>query len=91
MSTKTEPTIFENNGHKLVWGDALQVLDGAVADTSVDLIFADPPYNIGKNFNGRRDKWPSDEAYLEWSYQWIEVCLRKLKPAGSFYRSEEHV
>ncbi len=85
MSTKTEPAIFESNGHKLVWGDALQALDGAVADASVDLIFADPPYNIGKNFNGRRDKWPSDEAYLEWSYQWIEMCLRKLKPNGSFY------
>jgi len=56
MSTKTEPTIFENNDHKLVWGDALHVLDGAVADASVDLIFAAPPYNIGKNFNGRRDK-----------------------------------
>jgi len=34
MSTKTDPTIFESNGHKLVWGDALQVLDGAVADAS---------------------------------------------------------
>jgi len=31
-----------------------------VLDASVDLIFADPPYNIGKNFNGRRDKWPSE-------------------------------
>jgi site-specific DNA-methyltransferase (adenine-specific) len=65
-------------------------LDGAVADASVDLIFADPPYNIGKNFNGRRDKWPSDEAYLAWSYQWIEVCLRKLKPNGSFYSCVRH-
>ena len=56
-----------------------------MADASVDLIFADPPYNIGKNFNGRRDKWPSDEAYLEWSYKWLEVSLRKLKPNGSLY------
>ena len=85
MSTTSEPTVFEHNGQKLVWGDALQTLDGAVADASVDLIFADPPYNIGKHFHGRRDRWPSEEAYLEWSYQWIEVCLRKLKPNGSFY------
>ena len=51
----------------------------------MDLIFADPPYNIGKNFNGRLDRWPSEEAYLEWSYHWIDLCLRKLKPNGSFY------
>ena len=82
MSTKTDSTILETSGCKLVRGDALHVLDGAVADASVDLIFADPPYNIGKNFNGRRDKWPSDEAYLEWSYKWLEVSLRKLKPNG---------
>lgn len=85
MNPDTAPTIFENNGHKLVWGDTLQVLDKAVVDSSVDLIFADPPYNIGKNFNGRMDKWPSDEAYLEWSYQWIDLCLKKLKPDGSLY------
>jgi len=52
MSTSPGSTVFENNSHKLVWGDALQVLDEAVADRSVSLIFADPPYNIGKNFNG---------------------------------------
>ena len=31
MSAKTESIVFETNDHKLVWGDALQVLDGAVA------------------------------------------------------------
>lgn len=85
MSTKPESTIFENDSHKLVWGDTLQVLDREVADGSVDLIFADPPYNIGKNFNGRRDRWPTEEAYLEWCYRWMDLCLRKLAPNGSFY------
>jgi site-specific DNA-methyltransferase (adenine-specific) len=60
-------------------------LEDAIDDSTVDLIFADPPYNIGKNFNGRMDKWPSEDAYLQWSYQWIELCLRKLKTNGSFY------
>jgi site-specific DNA-methyltransferase (adenine-specific) len=85
MSLKSLKTVFEKNGHKLVLGDALQVLDEVATDSSVDLIFADPPYNIGKNFNGRRDKWASEEAYLEWSYRWIDVCLRKLKANGSLY------
>lgn len=82
---KNSPTIFKNTEHQIILGDALEVLKENVADSSVDLIFADPPYNIGKSFNGRMDKWPSDEAYLEWSYKWIELCLQKLKPDGSFY------
>ncbi len=49
------------------------------------MIFADPPYNIGKDFNGNKDKWPSDESYLEWCYQWLDLCLKKLKSTGSFY------
>jgi len=49
------------------------------------LIFADPPYNIGKNFNGTKDKWESDKDYLEWSYQWLDLCIKKLKSNGSFY------
>ena len=66
-------------------GDTLKALSSKIPDNSVDLIFADPPYNIGKNFNGRQDKWISEEAYLEWCYKWIDLCLRKLKDKGSFY------
>ena len=75
---------FAKNGSKIIWGDALDALF-SIPDNSVDLIFADPPYNIGKNFNGRLDRWPSDEAYLNWCYQWLGLCIAKLKPTGSFY------
>lgn len=78
-------TIFEKNGHAIIWGDAIEALTTEVPDGSVDLVFADPPYNIGKNFNGRKDRWPSDEAYLSWCYQWLELCISKLKPTGSLY------
>lgn len=44
-----------------------------------------PPYNIGKDFEGRKDKWPTDEAYLAWCFQWLDMCLAKLKPTGSLY------
>ena len=77
--------IFEKNGHAIIWGDAIEALKTEIPDCSVDLIFADPPYNIGKNFNGRKDRWPSDEAYLTWCYQWLELCIKKLKPTGSLY------
>ena len=48
--------IFKKNGHKIIWGDALEVVSKEIQDNSIDLIFADPPYNIGKDFNGRKDK-----------------------------------
>ena len=77
--------VFEKKGHTVILGDTLEVLTEKIPDGSVDLIFADPPYNIGKSFNGRKDRWPSDEAYLAWCYKWLALCIDKLKPYGSFY------
>lgn len=65
-------------------GSCLDVLP-TIADGTVDLIFADPPYNIGKSFGQFRDRWPSDQAYAEWCYSWLTLCLRKLKDTGSLY------
>lgn len=76
--------ILGNKEHKIIMGDVAVALD-TVENGSVDLIFADPPYNIGKNFNGYKDKWSKDEDYLNWSYKWLALCIKKLKPNGSFY------
>ncbi|MFZ5820295.1 MAG: adenine-specific DNA-methyltransferase [Chloroflexota bacterium] len=77
--------IFEHENHKIIFGNALEALHSLIPDQSIDLIFADPPYNIGKDFNGRKDKWESEEVYLEWCYQWLDLCVQKLKSNGSFY------
>jgi len=58
--------VFGADDTKLFWGDAMQVLEEQIPDGSVDLVFADPPYNIGKRFGEFHDRWPSDEAYAEW-------------------------
>lgn len=76
--------ILGNKQHKIIYGDALEALL-TIQDESVDLIFADPPYNIGKDFNGYKDKWATEEDYLNWCYRWLELCVQKLKPNGSFY------
>lgn len=76
--------IFEKNGHKLVNADVFLGLD-LVQNDSIDLIFVDPPYNIGKNFNTTVDKWETDNDYLDWSYKWIDICIDKLKSNGSLY------
>ena len=77
--------IFGTNCHKILLGDALQALKTEIPDNSVDLIFADPPYNIGKNFNGQIEKWETEESYLEWCYEWLDICIQKLKSNGSLY------
>jgi site-specific DNA-methyltransferase (adenine-specific) len=76
---------FEAQDHAIIWGDAIEALTAKIPDASVDLIFADPPYNIGKCFNGRKDRWNSDAEYLDWCFQWLDLCIRKLKDTGSFY------
>ena len=63
----------------------LEVLGSEIQDNSIDLIFADPPYNIGKDFNGFKDKWEFEKDYLEWSYTWLNLCFNKLKHNGSLY------
>jgi site-specific DNA-methyltransferase (adenine-specific) len=53
-----------------------------VEERSVDLIFADPPYNLNK---AEWDNFESQEQYIKWSLQWIEQAARILKPTGSMY------
>jgi adenine-specific DNA-methyltransferase len=65
-------------------GDCLVAMHD-IPDNSVDLIFADPPYNIGKLFGKFKDTWPSDMDYAKWCYNWLEICIKKLKPTGSIY------
>lgn len=77
--------VFEFDEQKIYLGDAIEVLSNEIYDGSIDLIFADPPYNIGKNFNGTKDRWCSDEDYLRWCYQWLDLCIKKLKINGSLY------
>lgn len=76
---------YKKDGHIIYNGDAIEVLESNIENNSIDLIFVDPPYNIGKDFNGRKDKWKLENDYLEWCYKWIDLCLLKLKDDGSFY------
>lgn len=56
-----------------------------IKDKTVDLIFADAPYNIGKDFGNDSDKWKDYKEYLKWCYSWIDECFRVLKDNGTFY------
>lgn len=77
------------SGAAAEWLDRIQccdALDGmaALPDASIDLIVADPPYNLGKDYGNDSDRRASD-AYLEWTERWIDIALPKLKSTGSLY------
>jgi len=68
---------------KIVQGDAIEVLAGW-PEGCVDLVFADPPFNIGYTYDHYRDDRPPQE-YLAWTEKWIDAALRVLKPTGTFW------
>jgi len=72
---------YEHPHGKLYQGDSIDWLK-SIESESVDLIFADPPYNIKK---AEWDNFESQEAYIEWSLKWIEQVSRVLKPDGTMY------
>lgn len=57
---------------------------GRIADASVDLVIADPPYGLGKDYGNDSDHL-SGAAYVEFSRRWVDAVLPKLKPDGCLY------
>ena len=64
--------------------DVFEVLP-KLPDQSVDLLFADPPYNLTKSFNDRKFKKISIDKYSEWLDSWLGLVSRILKPTASIY------
>ena len=64
-------------------GDALELFKG-IADQSVDLIIADPPYNLGKDYGNNNDAKDFDE-YLTFSRAWLGEAARVLTNTGTIY------
>lgn len=73
-----------NDNNIVVNGNSLTVLK-TIKKKSIDLIFADPPYNIGKDFGNNKDNWSSISEYISWCKEWIDLCFSVLKDDGTFY------
>jgi site-specific DNA-methyltransferase (adenine-specific) len=69
--------------NKIICGDCIEIL-GETSEPFADLIFADPPFNIGYKYDKYYDKVES-KNYIAWTKEWMTVCKKVLKPAGSFY------
>ena len=69
--------------HRIVEGDCIAGMQ-SLSDGAVDLVFADPPFNIGYDYDQYRDEL-DDYAYLGWTRAWGREVVRILKPTGAFW------
>lgn len=64
--------------------DCLEFLEG-LKPNSVDMVFADPPFNLGKLYSSQINDSLKEEQYVAWCKQWIAAVHLCLKPGGSFF------
>jgi site-specific DNA-methyltransferase (adenine-specific) len=81
------PSLYNAGGmpetNQIIRGDSIAILNDGPKEW-VDLVFADPPFNIGYLYHGYDDKKDVDE-YVDWSERWMRAVYRALKPTGAFY------
>ena len=67
-------------------GDCRELLPRipAVVSKSIDLVFADPPFNWNRAYDKWDDQMPEDD-YLKFTYDWIDLCVDALRPTGSIW------
>ena len=75
---------FSGVRNKIICGDAFQTLKN-LPEKSFDLLFADPPYNLTKNFGNNSFRQTSLEEYEIWLESWLKDCAKLLKPTASVY------
>ncbi len=68
---------------KIHQGDCIRLMK-KIDDGSIDLVFADPPFNIGYEYDEYDDR-QDDQKYLDWCRQWIAEVHRVLSPSGTFW------
>ncbi len=64
--------------------DCMSVLP-EIQDESIDTIFADPPFNLGKEYGKNSNDQRTHEEYLKWCKEWITECVRIIKPGGAVF------
>ncbi len=67
---------------KIISGDVISCL--ALVNDKFDVIIADPPYNIGKDFGNDNDTMKISE-YIKWSKKWLSLCFNALADNGLIY------
>jgi site-specific DNA-methyltransferase (adenine-specific) len=76
-----KPNTIDPETSRLYNADAIETLK-RIPDETIDLAFADPPYNLSKKYRGYKDNMEIDQ-YFKWCDLWLEHLVRVLKPGGS--------
>lgn len=84
ISVSERQNVLDNVLDKTILGDTFHVCSLLPPD-SVDLIIADPPYNLTKSFNGTTFSKKKDSDYEEYTRRWLEIVKPLLKTTGSIY------
>lgn len=75
---------LSNEQSTVILGDCVEVFKD-IPFKSVQLIFADPPYGIGKDFGNNKGIFASADGYLAWCKNWIYECMRILSDTGTMH------
>ena len=75
--------MIENNINKIITGNSLELLK-EIPNESVEMTFADPPFNLKKKYTNYHDSLEFKE-YLDWCDKWIYEMVRITKPTGSIF------
>ena len=70
--------------NKTIIGDCLEVIP-FLPDSFIDLLIADPPYNLDKDFHGKKFKKTSDDVYEEYTENWVKAIIPHLKKEATIY------
>ena len=84
LTTLQSPASAEEISDRLLCQDIFDALPN-LPDQCVDLMFADPPYNLTKSFNSRKFRKTSIDEYSEWLDSWLSKTVRILKRTASIY------
>jgi site-specific DNA-methyltransferase (adenine-specific) len=84
LAKLNSPATVDDLRDKLVCQDVFAALPN-MPDQCIDLMFADPPYNLNKSFNDRKFRKTSIGEYAEWLDSWLAKTVRVLKPTASIY------
>ena len=69
--------------NKIIQGDCIEVLK-TIPDESMDMTFADPPFNLNKKYNQYKDT-QTESQYINWCNEWITHMVRITKPTGAIF------
>src|ERR1043166_7315660 len=79
ISDAAPESVYSTELGKLFEGDCLDLLP-IIRDNSVDTVFADPPFNLGKAYGDKFDDRLPESDYVAWCRRWLDQCVRVLAP-----------